>query len=104
MCDGGRSEGHARQEEKNEDDEEEEDDGYNDNESECSEFLDGNLEKLHPTISNNHTNSLYGAESIRSEIKSEFTYDPEKVKEVLNLDQDAELIEQAVCQYSSDED
>lgn len=106
-------------------DDEYDDDGYNDNVSECSEYIDGNLDRINPTANpsvdnsvhysdsvgnnnsiqnntHNQSNSVYGAESIRSEMKSEVCYDPEKVREVLNLDQDPDEIENVVIQYSSD--
>lgn len=84
---------------------EDEEDGYNDNQSDESEFLDGNLDGLDATV--NHTTttnpntSLFGAESIRSEM-TDRTYDPERVREILNLDQDPDEIENVVIQYSSD--
>lgn len=85
------------------DEDTEEEDGYNDNQSEGSDFLDGNLEGLNATVnSSQHCNrSNFGNESIRSEINV-MTYDPEKVKEVLNLDEDPDEIENVTIHYSSD--
>lgn len=81
----------------------EEEDGYNDNQSESSDFLDGNLEGLNANVNTSQqwNRSNFGNESIRSEI-SEMTYDPEKVKEVLNLDEDPDEIENVKINYSSD--
>ena len=87
------------------DEEENEDDGYNDNQSECSDLLDGNLDGLNPTAgvtAYNQTNSIFGVESIRSEMRSETVYDPEKVREVINIDQDPDEIENVEVHYSSD--
>lgn len=83
--------------------EEEEEDGYNDNQSQCSELLDGNLEGLNATIESSQqwNRSLYGNESIRSEM-TELIYDPEKVKEIFNLDEDPDEIENVTIHYSSD--
>lgn len=80
------------------------DDGYNDNESEESQFLDGNLEGLNSPINNTAVsinNSLFGAESIRSEI-GERVYTRESVREILVFDQDPYEIENVVIEYSSD--
>jgi len=86
------------------DDEDEDADGYNDNQSDCSDFLDGNLEGLNHQGNNisNHNNSIFGAESIRSEMTSEINIDPEKAREILNLDLDPDDIENVEIQYSSD--
>lgn len=85
---------------------EDEEDGYNDNQSFESDLLDGNLEGFDTTVNNtsittNNNNSIFGAESIRSEI-TERTYDAEKAREILNLDEDPDEIENVVIQYSSD--
>lgn len=91
-------------------------DGYNDNVSESSQLLDGNLEHFNsitdkPALNNYQPNaafgngSLYGGtESIRSEIGENTPYDPEKVKELLDLDQDPDEIENAVINYSDSSD
>lgn len=83
--------------------EEDEEDGYNDNQSDCSDFLDGNLEGLLPSAHNTsiHNNSIFGAQSIRSDMP-EVIYDPEKAKEILDLDQDPDDIENVVIRYSPD--
>lgn len=68
----------------NYDEEYDEEDGYNDDESECSEFLDGNLEGLNTSIHRlavNGNNSIFGNESIRSEMV-DYAYQKEKVDEV----------------------
>lgn len=89
-------------------DECDDEDGYNDNQSDVgSDFLDGNLEGLNATAANNssvhyESNSIFGAESIRSEI-NDFTYDPEKVREVLDPDHcDPDEYENVEIHYSSD--
>lgn len=86
-------------------DEECDDDGYNDNLSDLSENLDGNLDGLNPATNYSGLISLYGNESIRSEIKKEVIYDPEKIREILDLDvDDVSAIENPEVCYSSDED
>lgn len=80
-------------------------DGYNDNESETSEFLDGDLEGLDDTCLNKTTASHYAHsmmnESIRSGMTNEPVYDPEKVKEILDVDKEPDDIENMEIQYSS---
>lgn len=91
--------------------EEEEEDGYNDNQSDNSDLLDGNLEGLDTTGATSarntsmHNTSLFGGnESIRSEIGDQMTYDIEMAKEILDLDQDPDEIENREIQYSDDSD
>lgn len=88
--------------------EDDEEDGYNDNESEKSEFLDGNLEGFNPSSgAAYHYNQSVGApESIRSEIHHDDTpYDEEKVRQVLDLDmEDPTELENINIVYSSDSD
>lgn len=97
-----------------------EEDGYNDNQSELSDqLLDANLDALsfaqngndltsynpsHRYTSNAGRSSVYGAESIRSELLSSHTYDPEKVNKFINLDEDPEEIENAKIVYSDSSD
>lgn len=99
----------------------EEEDAYNDNQSDCSEHMDGNLENIRPSLAsstpfhlqstnmnltnNNNNHSIAGTEfSIRSEMRSNVQFDPEKVREVFDLDQDPDEIERRDCYYSSDEE
>lgn len=93
--------------------EDEEEDGYNDNESEKSDFLDGNLEGLQSSATSaaerpsyRYTNSIGAPESIRSEIHhDDEPYDEEKVRQVLNLDiEDPTELENIDIVYSSDSD
>jgi len=95
------------------DDDEDEYDGYNDNESETSDLLDGNLDGLKSSADHESScvtdrnigcpSSNYGNESIRGEMLGH-SYDPEKVKEILELDRDPDDYENIVPHYSSDED
>lgn len=68
------------------------------------DLLDGNLEGLNPSLHNSTfpNASLYGTESIRSEMTDNVTYDAAKLREILNLDEDPDEIENVVIQYSSD--
>lgn len=91
-----------------EDDEnqEDEEDDWNGNETDTEDsFLDGNLDGLDTSIAGRsaHNNSISGFESIRSEMRSTANPNPEKVREILNLDQDPDEIENVQIQYSSSE-
>lgn len=88
-------------------DDEEEPDEYNGNETdEEDSFIDGNLDGLDATAADRsaHNNSISGFESIRSEMRSAFSPDPDKVREILDLDQDPEEIENVEIVYSSSDE
>lgn len=74
-----------------------EDDGYNENRSD-EEFVDGDLERVNLTINDSHT-----AESIRSEMR-DMSFDPQKARQILNLDADPDEMENIEVLYSSDSD
>lgn len=87
------------------DDEEEEYDGYNDNESHTSELMDGNLDGFLANQNNADLSATsgYGNESIRGEMLTH-TYDPDKIKDILEPLEDPEDYENVEIQYSSDEE
>ena len=94
------------------DDDDLDEDGYNDNQSEASDLLDGNLDGLIPSADQSVFPGLrsttgpgtgYGNESIRGEMLGH-SYDPEKIKEILEPNQNPDDIENVVILYSSDED
>lgn len=97
----------------NDEEDDVDDDGYNDNQSEASDLLDGNLDGLNPSADRllcdtnrniqNCAASGYENESIRGEMLGH-SYDPEKVKEILDTDRDPDEYENVVIHYSSDED
>lgn len=89
--------------------EEDGEDGYNDNQSETSDFLDGNLDGLNTTAATsvrnttmNNTSFFGGNESIRSEMSDQVVYDIEMAKEILDVDQDPDEIENRAIHYSDD--
>lgn len=103
------------------DDIDDEDDGYNDNQSEESDFLDGNLEGLNTTgrsglnttgatglnnslfdTSIDHNNSIFGAESIRSEMTTR-NHQTHPIRVIIDLDEDYDELNNMQIVYSSSE-